>query len=462
MMPSFVLIMIAAAGVAGLVFALPRLYARPELGAYAFIFLSSITISPDLPLVEDRLIFADLVMAVTIGVLISSGRFFERLPKEKRLFDILAMTFFMIVALSSVVALFSNADATRTVFFTIIYFYGYCAFRAMLILIDDEVKLVRLLLVWMSGAALVVTVGVLAASGVIAPDWAFDEKIGRLSATMQNSGQVSSYIGPVLLAYFFVATATSVSLKWRLFALAIIAGSCVVLLGTGSRISFMMMLVSIVYACAVVMLSSSRTIGRGLPMAAALVGGIVFASYSVTVWQDTSEEYGLLTTSPFERAIRMFAERTRNEEAGIEEWGGTRYDEISIALDNIEKHPVFGTGSGAFSRTYKINEVHNTYVNVLAENGALAFLALVAWWGLIAVTLMRLSLRGGGQRQRFLSRLAFGGFIILCLYQMTTNGLRQRPFWFASATAICFIAVASRRETSQRRGSAAPPAAQTA
>ena len=461
-MPTFLLIMIVAAGVAGLVFLLPRLYARPELGAYAFIFLSSITISPNLPLVEDRLIFADFVMAMTIAVLMSSGRFFERLPKEKRLFDMLAMVFFMMIALSSIVALFGDADGTRTVFFTIIYFYGYCAFRALLILIDDEVKLVRLLLAWMSGAALVMTVGVLAASELFAPEWAFDEKIGRLSATMQNSGQVSSYIGPILLGFFFVATATSIQLKWRLFSLAIIAGACVVLLGTGSRISFMMMIVSIIFACSVVMLSSTRTIGRGLPLAAALAGGVVFASYSAAVWQDTSEKYGLLTTSPFERAIRMFAERSRNEEAGIEEWGGTRYDEISVALDNIEKHPVFGTGAGAFSRTYKINEVHNTYINVLAENGALAFLALVVWWGLIAINLMRMSMRGGTARRRFLSRLAFGGFIVLCLYQMTTNGLRQRPFWFASATAVCFIAVASRRETAQQRGTAPPPIAQPA
>ena len=432
------ILLLAALLPLGLVLA-ARIFRNPVEGVYLFVFLASITIAPRFPVMGDRLSISDLVMALTIAATTLRGELFAPAPPGRRLPDQLAGLFVALCTVSSAAALINGQDPARVVLFSVIYLYGYLCLRVILRLIDSRARFVRMCLFWAAGAALVSIVGALAASGIWRPAWTVDPQINRISATMKMSGQVASYLGPALFILFVLATSRALPRALNLLALGLFGMAVVVMIGTGSRLAFGIVILVVLYLAALLLRDGGGQLRRGPALAALGIGMTVFLGFAATVWSDRSESYSLTATSPFERALRIFAETSRNEHAGIADWGGTRYDEISTATANLWRDPLFGTGSGMFSATYRINEVHNTYIGILAENGPIAFAAFVLWWGVVGFVLARAAFGRGGDGQRLIARLAFGAFLSLALYQVTTNGLRQRPFWFVTAAAVCAV-----------------------
>ena len=94
-----------------------------------------------------------------------------------------------------------------------------------------------------------------------------------------------------------------------------------------------------------------------------------------------------------------------------------------------------------FSETYRLNELHNTYFSILAENGLWAFICFVLWWGWQMALHLRLIRRSQGEI-RLVLRLAFAAMLTLCIYQMSINGMRQRPFWFIPGLTLSALALA--------------------
>lgn len=428
--------------VAGGLCALPvlaRIVKKPVVGIYIFLFLSSITMAPDFPIVGDRLAFADFVMGFTI-LAAWAQRHPRRVEPRLRQVELFADILIALCTLSSLLALLGGGEPVRVLLFMTIYLYGYVVFKTIVRHVDDVEKVKMACFAWGLGAALVIVVGFLASAGFYKPAWTYDPVIDRISSTMKNSGQVSSYIAPALLLYVYVATSQQIRPMFRIVAIALCGMAIVVLLGTGSRISFVMLQFFLAYV-GFVTLTGKRRISRTpliLFLASALIGG---GSYFVSVWTDTSEEYGLTTTSPFERAIKMLSEQTREEAAPhvslFEKYGGTRYEEISIALEHFPESPMFGFGSGMFSQTFKTNEVHNSAFALLIENGLFAFLFFCLWWTAIVMLLIGCRRHARSSQLKFVYSLAIGVVLVFLLYQMTTNGLRQRPFWFVPALALC-------------------------
>ena len=427
-----------------------RIVREPVVGVYIFVFLSSITEMPALPVVGDRLAVADFVMLFTILVTLIQGVLLRRAPPGLRLVDQLGLLFIVLATISSLLALIVGGEPVRVVLFLIIYVYGYLCFRLIVRLIDRRERFYRVCFSWAAGAALVIVVGFLAATGVYKPAWTYDPVIMRINSTMKMSGQVSSYVAPAMFVLFFVAASRRIGVMAQIIAILLISAGALVLIGTGSRISFIMLLFVILYALLAIRLTSGAQSRQSLIAVAALVGGSIFSGFVVSVWTDTSEEYALLKTSPFERAIRIFSETSRHEDADISDWGGNRYREIPLALQNFEKHPLLGVGSGMFSSTYQVKEIHNTYISILAENGVLSFIIFAVWWLMILYLILR-EARGLRGQDRLLLRLAFGAMLALSMYQATTNGMRQRPFWFVPA--ICLAAVVIVRHRSEEDGS---------
>lgn len=433
-----------------------RIFRNPVEGVYLFVALSGITIAPAFPVIGDRLSVADLVMVLTIAATALRGEIFAPPPPGRRLADQLAALFVALCTLSSAAALIHGQDPARVVLFSAIYLYGYLCLRVMLRLIDTPERFARMCLFWAAGAVLVSTVGVLAASGIWRPGWSVDPLTGRLSATMKMSGQVASYLGPALFILFWLGTGRRLGIRRNLLALGVLAMALVVMIGTGSRLAFGIVVLAVAYMAALLAGADRGLLRRGPALGALCLGLGVFLAFAAPVWTDESESYSLARTSPFERALRIFAETSRDGRAGLADWGGTRYDEVSTAAANLWRDPLFGTGSGMFSATYRLNEVHNTYVGILAENGPLALLAFLAWWGWTATLLLRAASGGGGPGARLMARLALGAFLSLALYQITTNGLRQRPFWFVSAAAVCAVTLRPVRQVAHLRAEAIP------
>jgi hypothetical protein len=409
-------------------------------GVSLFVFLSSITMMPALPVVGDRLSIADFVMVPTLLGAVFRGQLTRAVSPRVRTIDRCGLAFISLCSLSSAVALMTSDDSVRILVFMAIYLYGYLCFRLMLRVIDTPERLARVCLFWAAGAMVVIVVGFLAATGVYRPAWAVDPIINRISSTMKSSGQVSSYIGPATFILIYLATSREVPGLRRMAVIGLIGASGVVLLGTGSRISFVIMVFALAYAFWTLLASRARALRKWPLVTGAVVGAAALVVYTASVWADHSERYALLNTSPFERSIKMFSEQS-HEDADLAEWGGTRYEESTLVLDNLWRHPIFGVGSGMFTEVYRVNEVHNTYFGILGENGLLSFVAFVFWWfaivGFLAISVLRL--RSG--YLRYAGRLVLGAFLVLSIYQVTTNGMRQRPFWFTPAIAVAAMAI---------------------
>ncbi|MEI6799506.1 MAG: O-antigen ligase family protein [Pseudomonadota bacterium] len=432
----------------GLAYALFRIARDPVLGVCIFVFLSAITVTPDLPVIGDRVIVADGIMFFVIVISAFNGILFRPSPPGLRLVDQLAGIFIIIATLSSLLALFTYGDPVRVILFMLIYLYGYLCFRVILRIMTDEAALRRVFTWWTFAIVMVVGVGFLAATGIYRPAWSFDAIIHRVSATFKMSGQVSSYLGPGMFLLVYLATLRQAGLWQRAGFTVLLLLSAYVMLSTGSRISFVIMVVAMVLGSFVIVTTSPRLVRPGVLIAAMGAGIAVFIFFALSVWSDTSTRYSNVETSPLERALKMWSEQSRADEIDLSTVGGTRTDEIATALENMHRHLLLGTGSGMFSQTYKINEIHNSYVSVLAENGLLAFIALMFWWSAVGVILIIEAMRLRGTRQMIM-RLVTLGFLSISIYQLTTNGLRQRPFWFAPAIALATASVLRRSDLAE-------------
>ena len=360
-----------------LAYLLTRIARDPVLGLCVFIFLSAITETPNLPVIGDRLIAADGIMMFVILICTANGTLLRPAPAGLQLVDQLGGMFIMAATLSSLLALLTRGDVLRVTMFMLIYIYGYLCFRVILRLLTTEGALRRVFLWWAAAATMVVVVGFLAATGIYRPVWTYDPIINRINSTFKMSGQVASYLGPAMFIFFYLATMRQTKVWVRsCFTLLLLAGAFV-MMSTGSRISFAIMALSVLLGCFVILTTSSKVVRRGQVLGVIGIGATVFTSFALAVWSDTSQQYGLTTTSPLERPLRMWSEQTDSDNVDLGKLGGTRAEEISVVIENIDNHMLLGTGSGMFGQIYQTNEVHNTYFSVLAENGLITFMFLL-------------------------------------------------------------------------------------
>jgi hypothetical protein len=435
-----------------------RIVQDTTVGVYIFVALSSITMMPQLPVVGDRIAIADFVMGLTILVATLKGQILRPAPKGMQLIDQLAMAFTALCTVSSLLAVLGGAQSARVILFMIIYIYGYLCFRLIIRVIDTPEKLRALCLWWLFGIVVLTVVGTLAGSGLFRPEWTYNDFSGRLSATMKFANQIPSYLGPALFVLVYLVAYPRMSRRYQLAALALVGGGVFVMLGTGSRTSFAITAFSIIFAVAAVLSARGGTARKGAITAAVVAGCFVFVSFVAAVWQDGTADYSLGETSPFERPIRMLSEAFQEPDKGTE-FVQSRVSTIAKGLGELHNHPFFGTGSGMFTYTYKTHEIHNTFVSILVENGMFAFMVFLLWWFAMGLMLVGRSLYGPSAHARYVARLALGAFIALSLYQLTMNGMRQRPFWFVPAVAVVSTVIVRRSDAAKARATPRKPPA---
>ena len=453
----------AAAGVALLGGVLAVIAKNPVRGLYLYIFCSAVLVSPALPVVRDKLSVAEPVLACAAVGLFFGRRFVTGgtppMTTPQRAALLAGATWVLVVGICAAINFAGGrlVDPVRTAIETATFGLGLFSCALVAWAVNTWDRWLKCLGAWAAGGLVVTAVGLMAMF-VYAPGWTKDDFTGRVSSTLRESGQVASYLGPVLP---FAALAAERVLKsaWvKVPAQALFLGAFVVMLGTGSRIA---LLISLCAFCGLVvaLLADARRRGTSSAFALALVaaGAVGFGAFVYSVFTDRGAEYVVGQTSPITRPIvmlRQIGEGKRTE--------SHRLEQTFRPLETFDRHPLFGIGPANFGVYYRQHEIHNSYLSVLGETGAAGVIAFAAFVGLslrcgwVGTVLLRPT------AGRALGLAFLFGFGLLLLYQMTALGLRQRPFWFATGLLIALpraaldlrgrIALAVRR-------AAGPPAA---
>ena len=456
MNPTFIAIAVLAVAAALVIFKM--VIERPVFGVYLYIFLSSILISQNLPVVREKLAGCDFVMLFVLSTILLRPAVWQaglaRLTGRQSAALLAGCVYLLVCGTSFVVnVILGDIVISRSAVELATYCYGFLACIAIVVLVDDWQKWLKCVYAWCGGVAIVAAVSVMA-TFIYAPAWAKDDFSGRISSTLRESNQVASYCGPMLPMIIYLS-AGSVAPKWlRTLLYLTIVPTMIAILATGSRTALVILAVSLVGAFGIRWMTSGRVRLNSLAFNLVIlvaIGGL--GKFVFDVATDTSEQYRLGETSPFERGIRMFSEMGRGER-GIDE---TRVRQMRLLTRYFPNHPLFGAGPANYSIRYAVHEMHNSYLGALAETGLAGFGAICLWVFAVWNAGWRGLKLSRNTDQQLLIFVYLFGFFLLLLYQMTMFGIRQRPWWFAAGMMICLAgSVVSRAAPREPQDDARP------
>ena len=429
---------------------------KPVRGLYLYFFCSGILVTPSLPVVREKVSIAEpMLLSALVGM--AATFLYRRARRVPGATPLLGLQRWVLASAAGFVAaagaslvynhLGGRQELTKGVVEVATYLLGLAALAATVVEIDSYRKWVRAVLAWSAGAGVVTAVGLMAMF-VYAPSFTRDEFTGRISSTLKFENQVASYVGPVLPVAAVLVERYFRS-RWLLRAAALgVLGTIVVLIGTGSRTAF---LISLIALCGVVLVLFQDGLRRRKPsvlaptIAAAGVAGLV--AVVVAVAADDGTPYKLGVTPAWQRPVKMTLEAARGKRTLVNE---TRTDYTTRPLKELPGSPLFGYGPANFGFRFAQSEVHNSFLTVVGEEGLLGlacFGALVVLTGRCGLFAWRVLRRH--PNQAIVTGFLFG-FAILMLYQLTVNGLRQRPLWFGIGLVACLPRVALELETRRR------------
>ncbi|MBN1909736.1 MAG: O-antigen ligase family protein [Pirellulales bacterium] len=411
----------------------------PVLGLCAAIFASAILLTPELPVVREKLTLCEGVMCLTWLAMLLRPRRFPALLPSQRVAVRRGVVFLAVIGVSLLLSTCDgDVELVRSLVETVNYLYGFCIFLTVVLLVDSWDKWRRCLLAWCGGTVVVCAVAVWSLA-VSAPSWARDEFTGRISSTLRMSNQLPGYCIPVLTLVVLIAAMKDTRRLTRLFYAMLAVGIAIAIAGCGSRMGFLMLCFSTGMILWIGLRSSDATVFNRsvfLGMGAIAAAGILCAV--VSVWLHSEQTYAAGATSPYERSTRLLVESLRGERS----LDNTRTDQLHLVLEKTVERPLFGVGPANFTAKFHVHEIHNTYAAVLGEEGVLGLLALI-WWLAGAATNGRLGLHlCTDTRRRLIILAVLIGFASLLLYGVAMFGLRQRPLWFMCGLVVALPRVA--------------------
>ncbi|MBN2023854.1 MAG: O-antigen ligase family protein [Pirellulales bacterium] len=409
------------------------------LGLCGAIFASAILLTPELPVVREKLTLCEGVMCLTwLAMLLRPQRLPALLPSQ-RVAVRRGVAFMAVIGVSLLLnTCDGDLELVRSLVETVNYLYGFGLFLTVVLLVDSWDKWKRCLWAWCGGTVIVCAVAVWSLA-VSAPVWARDEFTGRISSTLRMSNQLPGYCIPVLTLVVMTAAMKDSRRATRLACTMLAVGIAIAVAGCGSRMGFLMLC----FSAAMILWIGLRTADTSvfsrkifLGMGAIAAAGILYVVASV--WLNSEQSYAAGTTSPYERSTRLLVESLRGERS----LDDTRTDQLHLVLAKTVQRPLFGVGPANFTAKFHVHEIHNTYAAVLGEEGIFGLLALI-WWlagtaynGRLGLHLCR------NTRRRLIITAVLIGFASLLLYGVAMFGLRQRPLWL-----MCGLVVALPRVT---------------
>ena len=252
---------------------------------------------------------------------------------------------------------------------------------------------------------------------------------GRVTGFFEAPKQVESYMIAIIPLLCATALNTRRTQRTRLFHWLLVAIAALSVLASGSRLG-------IVLAC----LAMFSTIVVVSPRAA-LVSACVVLLTAGSVWhwyQDHRNE------APFavQRALSFLEE----DNLDLQRMSRGRANQLETWYAVFASRPLLGVGLDQF-RTYvplevaggKAQEMHNSYLAVLAEEGMLGAAVMFSLLGVVLMTsvdFFRGARRVGDADAVENARALLISYASLLLYGLNQYGLRQRYFWFVVALIV--------------------------
>ncbi|QDT03521.1 O-Antigen ligase [Rubripirellula lacrimiformis] len=414
---------------------------QPMVFFYAALFGTAILKTPELPIVREKFTIVELCLLCLWACwpFLIKGRLSNRTTSHIYLWG----TFFCMICLSSSLIAIVTAPpryaspkmAAYSVLEAVNYCYGVVILWTCLQVLDTWQRWIGAIVAWVGGMATASFVGAAAMAG-LAPGWAREET-GRICSTLRNENQVPSMILPLLLVVLMIAVRRGLPIPVRALAFAIFAAALVTAIGTGSRTAALMIGFSGVGVAWIVIstIRSGIVVYRFQLLNLSIAFAAATVAYFAVAWSMYDGKYSLMTTPSWQRPAVLLIEWS----GGERKLDNTRPKQISEAIDQFWRSPVLGTGpkfGSSFAATG--GEVHNTYFSLMLETG---FLGLGAFMLLIGSTFVA----GFNAARRcvypwygMLARCLLVGMVLICLYNATMLGLRQRNIWFLMGMILAF------------------------
>ena len=432
---SFAILLIGGFGLMAGVLAVA--WRRPVRGLYLAFFACGILITPELPVVREKLTATELILLMTGLAMMFHARAWRNralpLLRSQQTPINLGGFFILWIGLSFGVNNLQFQDGLiSSLVETLNFLYGFLVFCTVLLLVDDWEKWFGCLTSWFLGAAVVSGVGVWAMTGT-APAWALDEVTNRLSSTLRASNQVPAFLLPIFATVAIAAARRGARAIRRGVLTALLAGMALTAIGTGSRTALLMLGLS---SAGVWFLatrrSARRALNMGLLMGLALglvVGLVAYFTIALTSYEG---DYSLVRTPAWQRPAILLTEWGRGERA----LDPTRPAQLNLVWENFSDYPMFGTGPKLAGLRIGTEEIHNTYANLLLEVGIPGVALFLLW----LFSVLWIGWNSGHRcrdpyRQTMVMSLLVG-FIALMLYSATMFGLRQRNIWLLAGLLV--------------------------
>src|SRR5436190_1977443 len=252
---------------------------------------------------------------------------------------------------------------------------------------------------------------------------------GRVAGLFHGINQLQSFV--VAVIPFFCARmfsrAASRSARVLYGALVLVGFAGVV--GSGSRAGVVIAVLSV---WLMLLLASPRL---------ALVWTCAAVLFAGSAWQVLGKH---LDELPY--GVRRSFSYVQEDNLELDELSRGRADQLQTFYTVFAEHPLVGVGPGGFAAWVprvvpggKAQEMHNSYLGVLGETGAiggLIMLALLADAMLRTFRFLQWAARARDPDALMAAQALLVSYASILMYGMLNYGLRQRHFWFVIALTV--------------------------
>lgn len=405
----------------------------PDRGIYTAFFASGILNTVSMGPLREKVGLTEIVIIITWFAMLSNRQW-----RSHRIalsgYQILALIFLGSFILTEWISFFVNninyyGYMTGSLVESLNITYGAMMVITVLLLVQTEDQWKKCIIGWLCGAAVVIVVGLWAMTGT-APSWTIDEFTGRISSTFKFENQMASYLIPLMVIILAWCVSRSISKILRDISLLLVAGMATVLIGTGSRTAFLLIvLVAVCMTALYVIQFNNYTLRKGylgISIVACFTGLILYVVAAMSMFDGV---YQLGKTPSWQRPVVMMYQNM-TEGKGLDE---TREEQANVVIDNADRAIFLGNGPKLYGSKFHISEIHNTYAGIFIETGIIGITILLLFLLMPLVVSIRLTV---SPEMKLLFIAAAMGFMLLLAYNLTMYGLRQRTIWLMAGLLL--------------------------
>lgn len=387
-----------------------------------------------LPIIGYKMILSDIFF-FSSGMLV--------LFSKQKLNRLLQLRFFIVVAVMFLswvlISLFMSSDSFSISYFAqldmLAFLYNFYLFSIVYMMIDTPRKVVGLILAWASAVFIANVVGAFAVA--FEPDWGFS--YGILIGSFVGANQPQIILLPLLPLFLFASVSNRFSPLFRGVAFLLSFLSVLFVLISGSRSGFLMLgvlwigciiaywkLIKEGKAISLVSFWGQQFLYGFLCLLVLLYGTTLSEFYSpLSGLKRVNRTYQRVVFHKYKRPVKTLTEKH------YDRISSGRLGIIKAGYSLFKRDILFGYGLQK-TRTLKgahRHEMHCSYLVLLFETGIVGFLLALLLFGYILRCVLRVTKDKGMEVEGLILRSLLVGLSALAVYNLFTNGLRQRELW---------------------------------